>query len=219
MDDQTQQPTNSESPPQAVDWLAFCDAESTRYALDVPWIKDGWKFATNWRVIIAVPTGESDSPPDAKGRRFANALPLLSPVIGRNESIQWLPLPKFEPCDKCKNKGTITQPCSTCKGSLQAKCDMGHYHDCTDCKKTGKESCPCDCFVMVESRMLHTEFFEKVLKLPGLAGYYVPNSDPEDRVFFCFGELRNCFAIIMPLAPDATGFDDDRIERKAVLTP
>lgn len=209
-------PMNAAEAPQGIDWLAFCDQDSTRYALDAPWIKDGWKFATNSRVMIAVPVpGEPDSPPDPQGRRFANPLPLLKPVLDkqRRVSIAWHTLPKFESCDKCGNKCRLVRSCSTCRGLLQVKCDMDHYHDCPDCEKTGKENCPCNCFVMLSGRSLATEYFEKVAALPDVAGYYVPNSDPDTAVFFCFGEHRNCFAVLMPLSSE---YGTDRIERKAV---
>ena len=204
----------TESPPQAewIDWLAFCDKESTRYALDAPWVKDGWKFATDSRVMIAVPTGEPDSQPDAKGRRFANALPLIKPAL--RPGIKWQPLPAFERCGKCSNKGTIRKTCSCCRGATEVQCDMGHYHDCPDCDKTGKETLSCRCFVVLGNRCLATEYFEKVAALPNVK-WHSPNDKCESPVFFSFGELGNCVAVVIPLSSE---HHPECTERKSATT-
>jgi len=197
---------------QSVDWLAFCDKESTRYALDAPWVKDGWKFATDSRVMVAVPTGEPDSPPDAKGRRFANAFPLIEPAL--RPGIEWQPLPTFERCERCGNKGTIRKTCSCCRGAMKVKCDMSHNHDCPHCDKTGKETLSCRCFVMLGGRRIATEHFEKIAALPNVK-WNSPNDNCESSVFFSFGELGNCIAMAMPLSAE---HDPEWTERKLVTT-
>lgn len=46
--------------------LAFCDPTSTRYALEKPWVVDGFRCATNGVVCVRTPSKRSDT---ADGKR------------------------------------------------------------------------------------------------------------------------------------------------------
>lgn len=45
-----------------IDLQPFCDTEDVRYALSTPWVKGGWRYATDGRICVRVTTDEADSP-------------------------------------------------------------------------------------------------------------------------------------------------------------
>lgn len=44
-----------------MDITKFCAEEDARYPISKPWVKDGWKYATDARIVVRVPTDEPDS--------------------------------------------------------------------------------------------------------------------------------------------------------------
>lgn len=44
-----------------MDITKFCSEEDGRYGLSKPWVKDGWKYATDGRIAVREPTDEPDS--------------------------------------------------------------------------------------------------------------------------------------------------------------
>lgn len=44
-----------------MDITKFCAVEDARYLISKPWIKDGWRYATDGRIAVREPTDEPDS--------------------------------------------------------------------------------------------------------------------------------------------------------------
>lgn len=103
-------------PATAIDLLQFCDFMPGRLATAEPWIRAGWRYATDSRVIVRVPAEICDSanegaPPAEKAfTHFAGNGP-------------WLPWPGRGPleigeCPECSGRGFVKQPdCPACDGA------------------------------------------------------------------------------------------------------
>ena len=139
-----------------------------------PWVKGGWKFATDARILVAVPASDPDTKFEPSFRPPSGAISILAPVLGR-DGLNWLPLPKFADCAKCGNTGHLSE-------------------DHSD-----EIRVPCECYVVLGGRLIATKYFTLIEKLPDVR-WLVVNSNHEGMVFFNFGELGNCFGAVMPLS-------------------
>lgn len=187
-----------------IDLTPFCDPDtSSRYALDQPWVVDGWRYATDGRIMVRIPaTGEPDSPkpPDEK-KRPKDVASIVESLTGDN----WQPWPAIKPCRICDGKGKHLEDCENCEGTGTCKsCNCGHKHQCGDCKGERQSLVRCDeCF---KSGSLDDRFGEAELShhyahliacLPSVS--YLPTTNTEDGVRFRFdgGE-----GVVMGLSQD-----------------
>lgn len=60
-------------PSQRKELLLFCEQDSIRYVLNKPWVQDGFVYATDARIAVALKTDEPDSPPPEEGRSHNGA--------------------------------------------------------------------------------------------------------------------------------------------------
>ena len=100
-----------------IDWDRFCaDSGWFRDRIDRPWVKDGYKYATNGRVIIRAVCSE----PDILQDYFPDATKL--PWNRKGPLVPWIkPLETEKMCSHCEGEGWLEDTqlrtvCRICKG-------------------------------------------------------------------------------------------------------
>ena len=161
-----------------IDLKPFCQTyESSRFAMDKPFVKNGFKYATDARIIIRVPTDEPDTGIGEK------KFPDPNTVYGPRESIvcdqDWPD--SFPDCPTCGQLGyEIRFECPICDGSGYHECDLGHDHECEECggngstqrrlRPTDKEVKSThdgkDCAIKIGKELFAREIIAKVSALP-----------------------------------------------------
>lgn len=120
------EPTTQQVP----DITPFCAEEAGRFLIERPWVKDGWRYATDGCVCVRVPApGEPDTPsPLESGPRLFEA----DECFGAQYDFE---------ADRC------TEPFPTHDGrTFKQACDNeAHMKECPDCLGSGTCHCPsCD---------------------------------------------------------------------------
>ena len=104
--------------------MQFCDHEAGRYSLQEPWVVGRWRYATDSRIAVRVPTRAHDTQ-DGKAR------PSIWELFPTRFPACRLPWPRHDgelakpECTTCKGTGTTTCRC--------AKCGMQHERPCPSC--------------------------------------------------------------------------------------
>lgn len=120
--------------------LPFCDMESTRFAINEPWVHNGWIYATDSRVLIAVPTTEPDSPLPADGRRRPNCAQIVQ-MFAKTETPHDFPV--LPVCFTCESTGLVNvsyHKCQRCDGEGMRNIQKPHGMKtvvCRDCHGEG----------------------------------------------------------------------------------
>jgi hypothetical protein len=189
-----------ETQTQTIDLKPFCDPDpDSRYGLDEPWVVDGWRVATDGKVIVRVPaTGEQDSPARDDGKRRPKQIRDILPPLNAAES-DWQPWPSISPCANCMGVGKDT--CETCNGSGTCDhCRCRNEHDCGDCDGEGLTTCKVctqkgglDHRFGVAEIALH--YAHLISRLPSVS--YLPATSHESALRFRFDGGEGA---IMPLA-------------------
>lgn len=124
-----------------IDLKPFCAAEQGRYLIDTPWVKGGWKNATDGKLLVRLRTDEPDTPVDEKAPR-PNTTPLFDASMNacRGTKSDLLPFPIHSgerdkaDCMFCNGTGAGSDVCKTCDG----KGECPHCEAiCPDCDGTG----------------------------------------------------------------------------------
>ena len=125
--------------------LFFCDPGSARLPR-APWVRDGWRYATDGAIVIRRPAGENEEPteglPSRTIHKVFDAFPACEHPIVLSGAIQ------DARCDACHGIGATTETCATCEGSGNHVCVCGRRHKCGVCggkgraKKKPHEECP-----------------------------------------------------------------------------
>lgn len=128
----------------AIDLQKFCGEDETfgssaRYIFTQPFTKNGWTYATDGRICIRIPTGDTNTepPPQREGESFQRQFPpcddLFKPV---KEPIS-NPWPTtgmvraVEVCPQCDGEGVVgceecgEKRCLYCKGTLRMEQTIG----------------------------------------------------------------------------------------------
>ena len=166
-----------------------------KYRNNIAWIKDGWKFACNGHIGIAIATDE----PNTEYQGFESIGRTLALPDGPSFSWPTEFMSLECECDECDGWGRVNrETCSRCKGDGEVMCDMYHYHSCPECDtsgKTGGERCPV-CFgakrgnfphhQVVASRWVKAKFGRLILTLPSVRFIQDGFTDPKRMVSFIF---------------------------------
>ena len=174
---------------QPIDLTRFCDIEDSRYALDTPWVHDGWRYATDGTICVRVPAGEEpDSPPvfskERKQRKRPKAYKLFTEFPVCSECLDALGEPV--PCDACQATGQELLECPFC-GELSAN-PRGPV--CRFCN--GATTIPPD--TLIGKRLLGGRYLSILADLPDLR---ICKEGPWDSALpFVSGELQG---LLMPM--------------------
>jgi len=167
-----------------IDLQPFCSVDDYRPGLMTPWAFNGWKYATDGRMAVRVPTDEPDDSNEPHKRPNAAAIFQGFDVTG----LVSFAIPKL--------KGVHEKKCPSCNGYGHSTCDHGHQHECTDCDETGviEEWPKAD----IGGNDFSERYLSKIVNLPGLLFFaQSANMEALKPAFFAFG--KNGQGILMPI--------------------
>ena len=85
-----------------IDLTPFCDAKSVRYELAEPFVFHGWKYATDGKILIRVPSRAKDT----TGRKVPTGSWGVEKICERlSKAKKWHKLKRVAACKECKGKG------------------------------------------------------------------------------------------------------------------
>jgi len=196
-----------------VDLTRFTDPN---YPIGHPWVKGGWRYATDGRVCARVPApGE----PDTEGKH-PDAFAIFVSVDLSKCVDPWSPGPamrKEMDCEQCEGEGLIgRERCEECGGRGDVECsECGQDTECDECDGEGffgdGEKCPeCDGkrrTVQEFARPFGPAFiavkYERLVSgLPGVR--CITPTEATKPIFFVFDGGQGA---VMPLNPDGVKTD------------
>jgi len=170
--------------------MPFCDLNSTRYDLSIPFIYNGWKYATDGRVAVRVRTEKPNDPvsdnrklPTAQIEQIFNSFPpdgymtCEFPTVKRLCGDDW--------CAKCNSIGWVKTKYDPIEDSDEIACDI--------CNPTF------DCKTKVIYGVKFTLHWWAMLEnLPGIK--IAGEIQPRTKAFFVFdaGTAGQGQAVLMP---------------------
>lgn len=183
-----------------IDLTPFCDPDGEYLA--TPWVKDGWRYATDGRVCVRVlADGEPNEPPLLK-RALPSVAQMFSAVDG-----EWLIWPAIPPCNLCHGKSAALVNCSNCRGSGRCECaDCGCQHECAECDGDGQSEQTCECHsdesrdILCGAAWVRGYLAERIGALPHVS--YLPQTDSGKPVRFRFDGGDG---LVMPLMKEQVG--------------
>lgn len=126
-----------EQPP--IDLQRFRETESSRYAIQSPWVFHGWRYATDGIIVVRLPApGEADTPdvvsPGLRERKFPRLCHLFDDFPECLEQMA-VSVNRVPTCEDCLGTGWRPQECRDCEG-LGDMC--GDPPGCPRCKGKGE---------------------------------------------------------------------------------
>ena len=115
----------------------FCSNERTN--LEEPFVDNGFEYATDGKILIAVKTDK----PDSEDRHPKNTQQLFERVWDESWEpikIRW-PDRTEHKCCFCNGDGLKRHQCNICEGFGRHTCDCGTEHDCGYCDGEGYSKC------------------------------------------------------------------------------
>lgn len=152
---------------------SFCATHDVRFYLQEPLSIGEWIYATDGYVLVRVPNdGRPQSTEHPAHIDFSK--PLLTPCE-HYAPLVLPPAPELPPCEACDGTGEVGT-CVECDGDGYRECDMGHEHDCPDCKGTGEikgadEICGVCYGSKVRRSLLTSEDYDRVATRIGAAQF------------------------------------------------
>jgi len=121
-----------------IDLALFCGTSGGRFDLDKPFIRDGWRWATDGWIVVRMPTTDADT----EGR-YPKIESLFEGFPGCDHD--WPDWPQSPiRCRKCRT-GKVLVACQTCNGEGEHECACGNLHGCGGCDGHGNVSGANDC--------------------------------------------------------------------------
>jgi hypothetical protein len=158
-----------------IDLLRFCDKdESTQYAMSQPWVMGKWKYATDRKILIRVPTDEADTvftgrqPPPAGG------------LFVERITTQPLPWPSRE-------YFRADQRCPQCLGKGEIGCDECNRMNCMVCN--GSKSFEQDICLFLGENLIAPKYDALIRELPDVR-YFPAKYSKHIPFIFTGGEGR-----------------------------
>lgn len=121
-----------------IDLTPFCGKDVTRYRIDSPFVRGGYKYATNAYMAVRVKCDEPDTP-KPEGQKFPCMDLIFADFDGFNGEFAPWPKAKYEDsdeeCGTCNGVGMIcTKKCQECNGEGTIECyACGHEKECDEC--------------------------------------------------------------------------------------
>lgn len=181
-----------------INWSKFCDVESGRYDLDEPFVIGGIKYATNARILIAVPCDEPDV--DFTERRIIKQPDRV--FEGFDKVVVWEPWPieAAVTCPHCLDRVTQFVPAGRCQF---CKCTGQDDEYCDDCGGEGMvasyvsecDQCTTQDAHHIGLKRIAQRYINAIATLPQPIVCGRASSDEKQPLFFKFDGGRG---IVMP---------------------
>ena len=192
----------------------FCADEDGRYRISKPWVKDGWRYATDGRVAVRLPAeGEPDEPqPEGPGTRLPDASDWFGEQYEFKADLCTEPFPPHDGRtikQTCDNEAHM-KDCQECNGTGTCWCPKcEHPHDCPKCHGEGVDRrsqtrCPeCNSFgygnhpapQVIAGKRIQGTIAVRIAELPG-ARYYSDGHAGRPLHFVAAGGLEGVASII-----------------------
>lgn len=194
----------------SIDWLKFCEPkeEGARYELDQPWVVDGWKCATDGRILVRERYADSkafDTP--TTGRAIPKLDRVIEPMLALTPDRFSVPFPPHdgaleESCAFCGGSGKTEVECKACDGTGSKEEGV----TCPTCKGlimvAGPDPCRWCCglgqqlkHVTLAGRLLSGRYVKLIHDaLPNPR--YSLHGRPKEALYFVFGETGQ--GVLMP---------------------
>jgi hypothetical protein len=180
-----------------IDLTIFCNPESSRFSIREPFVQGGVRYATDGRMMVAVPCPDTpDSDPfDETG--FRRNFPKMVDVLTGYDTVTiWSDLPAAPGCEDCAGEGR--KICPKCQGHGEHRCSCGCEHDCEWCdEKDNKVAC--ECFAKCGTLCVATWIINRVATLPGVQ-WGLPETSKARHIIFL--KFDGGYGAMMPLDPD-----------------
>ena len=138
-----------------VDLQQFCADGTSRYNFHRPFVKGGFLWATDARILVRVHSDEPDTVPEHG--KFPNVMAVWEP--GFDSAGEFVPLPNLRyelvACEECGGCGRYI--CPTCE----------HEDDCSECDGSGEVFSPC--WLKIGANSFAAELIDKLKRLPGIS--------------------------------------------------
>jgi hypothetical protein len=114
---------------ETIDLKPFCDKQDFRYAFSNPFVKDGFRYATDSRICVRIPSSEPNTIPPEKKKDCP----------GVNVVFDNFPSEGFRNIDELIAGREASGPYD------MRDCDCGELNECHKCLGSGTQCCPhCD---------------------------------------------------------------------------
>lgn len=128
-----------------INMAVFClpmeEANESSAPLCKPWVKGGYEYATDGKIIARRRTDQPDNFTDHHSTRINIAAWFEFSEMGEPTSEVEAPSPT--PCPECAGVGKVNfVPCAACIGTGDLECSCGHQHECEECNGEGKIKSP-----------------------------------------------------------------------------
>lgn len=143
-----------------IDLSLFCDSEVMRYDLSKPFTIDGWRYATDAKICVRVPTDDPSDELKANDLhgRFPDCRTLPWPDAKTRDTLAWMPMPPVPP--------EAWEVCPCCEGS---KVDPDFKdEECDFCEGEGRFIKPQDITLSDGETRIGDEPARKMERLPNL---------------------------------------------------
>lgn len=147
-----------------IELQTFCSEDDCRESIMTPFVRNGWKYATDGRIMVRVKTDEPDDSNEPHKRPNAAKL------------FEVFDVSKLDAVDLPELTGVTTQKCRYCNGNGVQTCSLGHDHDCDECDGTGEvEEWPSQ---DIGACRFSERYLSKIITLPGLKFYPTSAENP-----------------------------------------
>lgn len=181
---------------EVLDLQSFCDnkGEVGRYSFGQPFVQFGWRYATDGRVVVRVPTEDANT----TGRPLPTMRKLdwamlqgvekwseVSEPLGfqpDSELRDCLACGEFVTCSKCKVDGTCECSCGDCHDCHECTGDGAFYtttkDECDECEGSRKQRFK----AVVLGMLVNVDYMRAAMKLPGVKFAAMPNCGSGDHI-------------------------------------
>ena len=150
----------------------FSDPTYSRYDLTKQCVRNGWRYATDARILCRIKTNEPDCEPvreDGSKSRFPDVAGVMKPheeAFGFPSEFSTL---TRIPCKVSNDTGLVTVSCDRCGGSGICECRCGDEHDCGYCDGVGHDEENCEeCWLVIAPGVrIAAKYEKKIADIPG----------------------------------------------------
>ena len=208
-----------------MDLQKFCAKDSIKYAIANPFVRGGWRYATDGRVLVRVPAPLI--PSDGINREQQPDVDTVLRGVDFTKCTESMPPLRSDSRGKDKEKKCNCKMCPSCDGTGGCVCpDCGNGHDCPVCDGLGRKGTTSDCLLCKGTNIVKTARW-KVQKIGAkyLSCQFLSVIDAElknvhyydDKLpdaMLCFVADEGVQGVLMPITPNLVSPEDTEVNAK-----